>query len=217
MSCDKPQTDRITVLVDLTDEAIPKPEQGGMFSALGFDDNKWVGGEIRRVDISDVQYGFSETIAIPAGNSLEGNEFERKKTLEQFKGKVANLLHFDEKQDYKKSVIFPIIIRELNTLCTIEGGKRKMFIFSDMIENTREVSLSKIDTKQLLPQHYGEIWDKMTESYGISLAENLSGIEVTIVYKAKDFDDSQRFSLVARMYQSELTKRGAVVTITGKL
>lgn len=216
-SCTTPMTNEWVLLVDETDAFISRPTIEAISPKLGLEENQWCGAKVKKVIISNVEYGEEESIAIPAISSFDSNEFNRKKEKEQFILDLDSMMQPRVKEEYNQSIIFPIIIREVNLLAQSDSdGNKKLMIFSDLIENTKMLSFHNLPISRS-DKNDGDLWAKLEGQYGCTLLDDLESLEITIVYKAEDFDHSQRFSKVAEIYKRKFEEKGAKVTITGTI
>ncbi len=215
-SCKNHKTNEWVLLVDQTDTSIPKPTIHSLQPKLELDKNKWNGIKVKKVVISNVKYGEEKILEIPSKKAFYSNEFERKKEIEQFILNLDTMMQVKEEEDYKQSIIFPIIVREANILSksTLQGKKR-LIIYSDLIENTNLISFRKLPFSS--NENDMDLWSKLENHYDCTLLEDLKSIEISIVYRTKDFNHSQRFSKIAEIYKQKFEEKGAKVNITSTI
>jgi len=210
----------VTVLQDITDEHIAMPKPDRLISELELDADSWLGIEFRYGFVSDVEYNTEYVLALPSENSWTGNEFSRKKKIETFSAELEEILLSLKIGKKMNSVVFPVVIREVNRLARIEGqntGKKTLFVFSDLVENASGLHFHKRKWERDDTVKTAKIWHDMESLYGVELEEDLSGINVHFLYQAKGFGDSKRFSGVSNMYRHFLESHGATVTIAANL
>lgn len=209
---------RITVLQDVTDEAITVPEPKELVAELGLDTKSWEGMELKYRIISDAEYTNEEMLSLAAESSWTGNEFERKKKVEDFIMDLETLVASIERGNRPHSIIFPVIIREVNRLSEIEGkGTKTLIVFSDLMENAPNLSCHNRNVGNMDVARADKLWSSLVSNYGMALTDNLEGVEVRFVHASVGYDKSRQFSNLSDMYRRMLESKGAQVSISANL
>ncbi len=208
----------ISVLHDVTDEHIGRPEADGLIELTGIGDMKWDGIDFKYSIVSDVEYGTVERIRLEPENAYYGNTLLRKKAVDEFTAELNEVVSKQEVGSKRYSIIFPMVIREANRLARqTDGHRRHLVVYSDLMENSPGISLASQGFNGFDAQRSEKLWGKMESFYGTSLVDSLDGIEVHFIYRAKDYNDSKRFSTISGMYGRFLEERGAIVNVSGNL
>lgn len=208
----------ITVLQDVTDEVITVPEPQKLVSELGLDTKSWEGMELKYGIISDTEYTNEEVLSLPAESSWMGNEFQRKKKVEDFIMDLEGLVNSIERGNRPHSIIFPVIVREVNRLSEIEeDGEKTLIVFSDLMENAPNLSCHNRNVRNMDVARADKLWSGLVSNYNMALTDNLEGVEVRFVHKTQGYGKSRQFSNLSDMYRRKLESKGAQVSISANL
>lgn len=209
-------TTEVTVMRDITDNHISQPKLADIVYLLNFNDSIWNGASFRFVDITDVSYNHTYETSINAENKWMGNEFDRQKKVKQFYSEIIKILTNAEAETdgrANSSVYIPIAI-ELNRLSQSTATKRVLLIYSDLTENTAELSLYKKDNSMLMKTNPDSI-RKYFESE--TPLKNLEGIKVYLIYQPTNRETDEKYKLIAGFYKNLFESKGATVEITANV
>ena len=173
-----------------------------------------VGSEFRLAAITDVQYNHVAQYTIDPQNYLLSNPGQRAQTIASFFHKVDGAITAMNNSPVGKnrSEIYSGVAREANFLATTKGTKT-LLVYSDLFENGTFSMYRAKDVEQLR-NHPGRITALFEKQVPLS---NLSGISIHLIYQASDFNNAQKFSLIAQWYQSEFEAHHAHVIIQANL
>ncbi len=217
-SCTKKEVRHVTVLQDVTGEAISVPEPKTLIAELGLDAKSWKGVEFKYGIIGDTEYTREEVLSLPAESSLMGNEFERKQKGEDFMLGLETLMGSLERGNRPHSIIFPVIIREVNRLGKIvEPGEKTLIVFSDLMENAPTLSCRNRNVGNMDREKAAKLWQGLVSNYGTDLGQDLTGVEVRFIHGARGYEESRQFSNLCDMYRRALEGRGATVNVSANL
>ena len=169
------------------------------------------GMELALLPISDIRYSSKLVFVLDKGEvgwlaNEDARRGRRNHVFKRFKDSLAVLN--TTQQNLKRSNIYRVIVRELNSLAT-KTGKRSLIISSDLKEHSFFSVYNATDVHSLFntPKAVQSTFESV-----IPLTDHLSGITVVIVYKPSLKDD-ELFSRLIKLYTSILESRGATVTI----
>lgn len=212
-----PATTEASVLRDVTDKHLAAPDTNEILSLFDLSGgNKWNGAVFHFADLSDVSYNrTSEAKIKPAGMWLS-NEFERSTEIKNFKKEISKILidTGNENSGKRNSSVYLPIAGELNRLAKSKAQKRVLLIYSDLMENTTDVSFYNKKTLAKL-QINPEAIRKYFE--GLQALQNLSGIEVYFIYQPADSESDKVFTAVSAFYKKLLEGKGAKVNISANI
>jgi len=203
----------VSVLWDITDKKITAPKTSN-FAPFFKEKDIWNAAELSVTYITDVEYGEENTTRMEGQSSLHSNELERRKEYKDFISSMNVLLKKPGDSHKQYSVIFPAVVRELNRLSKVVNDRKVLLIYSDLLENTPSISFVRDASKLNKPD---KAWEQLEKAYQKKLNDDLSGIDVYVVYQAQSLKDSNRFSKVAGMYQRQLEQVGARLIIKSNL
>ena len=212
----KSQTTDLSEVVDFTDPLLAKPRPEEAISFVNLNNNKWSGVNFRLMCITNVSYNPMFEAKIDAENELLSNQFQRAEKVKKFYADVNKILSDISIQtvgrDYS-SVYFPIA-KELNRLSQSNSTKKILLIYSDLMENTDEMSFYTKENINLLKSN-PEVIRKYFEN-SVSL-ENLSGINIYIIFQPNGISEDEQFKLASKFYKDLFESKGATVEITASV
>lgn len=211
-----PQITVVSVLVDTTDSTIKRPTSEEILRLYDFSgNNKWKMNAIYHFStISDVSYTEAAIEKIESQNKWLGNEFERDRKLKDFQEAIIKSLAFTDTSEKRNSAIYLPFSRELARLSKSSGQKRILVIYSDLMENTPDLSFYPKDALKSLqanPRAIKAILERQAP------LPDLKGIEIYIVYKPLDINRDSQFRIVSEFYKTWLEEKGASVSISANL
>lgn len=220
MACSKPNAEKhakenfteISVLKDITDPFLAQPSILDISRLLRFEKEKWSGAIVRFSELSDVSYTPVKEVSIEAENEWLSNEIKRKKKMEKFQGGINGIFQGMDKQSTSKnfSSIYLPIARELNRLSQSNAEKRILLVYSDLIENQKELSFYNDKTVNLLKTKPEDIRQFLEKQQPLA---DLHGIEVHFIYQPADNEADSKFRTVSEFYKNLLENKGAKVFV----
>jgi len=208
----------VTVIRDVTDSNMSYPKSKEVYSMFDLQENTLKGIDFRLTLIADVEYGPEYNLQLLGQNEFATNELERKREIRNFKKEVDSLINIPQKQSRDYSVVFPVVIREINRLMKNAASTKKvLIIYSDLLENTDQISFLKAESGQQKEKQGTGLWTELEGNYNTRIVSNLHGLDVYFVYQAKDIHSSHKFSPISTLYRQQLEQRGARVMITANL
>ena len=206
----------VMVVRDITDIQLSQPKSDDIARLFDLGNSQWNGAKFRFIDISDVSYNQTFEASINAENQWMGNEFDRQKKIKAFYAEMSRILNDVGKETIGKnnsSVYFPIA-NELNKLSKSKSSKKILLIYSDLMENTDEMSFYDKEKFNLLTTH-PDLIKKYFDSQ-VPLA-SLQGINIYIIFQANGTAEDEQFQVVSGFYKNLFESKGATVEISANL
>jgi len=212
----KTKTIEISAIVDITDPFIAKPKPEEIISLFNLNNDKWNGADFRLLYISNVSYNPMFGAKIAPENEWLSNQFQRAEKVKKFTTEITNIISNTASETIGKdnsAVYFPIA-KELNRLNQSKATTKVLLIYSDLMENTDELSFynkwtfEQLKTNPDAIQQYFESQMKM---------ENLNGIKVYLIYQSTNTKKDEDYKVVSGFYKNWLESKGATVEITANL
>jgi hypothetical protein len=206
----------LTVMRDITDVQLAQPQLTDIVPLLNLNNAKWNGAEVRFLDITDVSYNHTYQAIINPENQWMGNEFDREKKVKDFYAQITQILTNLEKETNGKdnSSIYLPIANELNRLSQSKAEKRILLVYSDLMENTDELSFYNKSKFSLLQSDPDSIQKYFLAQVPLS---KLSGITIYLIYQPSDPKADEEYQIVSRFYKTLFESKGATVLITANI
>lgn len=210
-----PADTEVVVLRDITDMHLVQPDTNEIFLLYNLE-SKWNGGMFRFSDLSNVSYNQAIETKLEPRNEWLSNELDRDKEIKNFRNKVSEIIINNEKDSIgkKSSSIYLPIARELNKLNTGKMQKRVLLIYSDLMENTSEMSFYNDQKLSLLKTNP----DSITKYFNSQISlPKLDGIKIFLIYKPLDEQADYEYKIVSGFYKNLFESKGATVEITASI
>lgn len=213
----EPITQEISVVSDQTEK---------YFEHISFDEFKGISilseninnGECIRIQpITEMGFhAVNECCIAPVNNPLFGNEHNRKKEIENYFTEIEKI--FAEtatgKSEKEGSVIFKVLADELNRLSQSTADTKILIAVTDGMENSALANFYDPSTFNQLQNNPNLLREKFQKKYPLP---DLTGIDIDIIYKPTNREDSEKFEIVSGFYKSLFESFGAYVTVRGSL
>ncbi len=211
----KPEVTEVVVLRDITDRHLVQPNADKILTLFN-PRSKWNGRVFHFSDLTNVSYNQGIEVKLEAKNEWLSNELDRDKEIKGFENRLTEILGKNEREPIgqdNSSVYFPMA-KELNRLAQSSSAKRILLIYSDLMENTREMSFYDGGKFRLLKTNPNEL-----KSYFDSQVElkNLSGIIIYIIYQPKGIKEDEQFKAISEFYKNLFESKGAEVEIAASI
>lgn len=210
-----PVITEVVLLKDITDTNIAKPDSNEIISLFGLK-NTENGGIFRFTNLTDVSYNYTRETRIEVKNLWLSNEFEREDEIKKFKKDIGEIISNMNKESEGKrnSSIYLPIARALNDLKNSQAQRKIIIIYSDLMENTQELSFYRNKDFERIkgnPEAVLSQFEKMEK------LDSLGGIEVRFIFQPKDSRKDQVFRVISGFYKKILKEKGAKVIIGANL
>lgn len=209
-------TTELVIARDVTDSIIEQPKTEEIFNLFGLTENPLNGAIFKFQNLSNVSYNQRSQIKIEPQNKWLSNEMERQGEIKKFKIAIESKLAestIDSIEKENSSIYLPIA-RELNELSQSKSNRRILVVYSDLMENTPELSFYRKGDFELVKNQPDALQKRFEKELLIS---SLGGIEIYFIYQPKDIKSDQRFQIISEFYKKLLESKGAKVTISANL
>jgi hypothetical protein len=217
LSCKNESIDHDLVIIpDLTEDYFSgiTIDEFKRFSSLGANANN--GEKIRIVPITDLGMNKSCEAEIPkAPYLLMGNDFERTDEVNAYFSKVDSFFGYfkSQKKSRKESVVYKVLVAELNRLSKSKLEKRSLIVNTDFMENSF-INFYNPSILKEIKRNPEKIDISLLSKYPLS---DLKGIDIYFVYLPVNRFDSQRFEILSEFYKQLFESYGASVHIVANL
>jgi hypothetical protein len=209
-------TTEVVVLRDVTEKNMIQPKADDILKLYDFSGNNWNGGRFRFSDISQVSRNQTQQVRMESANQWLSNKFQREDDINHFQKSITEIVNKAGQVVMGKdnSSIYIPIAKELNLLSQSKSEKRIFIVYSDLMENTEELSFYRKNDFALLetePKLLQEKFEKLSE------INSLSGIQVWFIYQPSDPISDKQFNIISEFYRKLLESKGAKVNISANL
>jgi hypothetical protein len=206
----------VTVIRDITDSMMvtPKPEE--ITNLYGLDDEMWNGGKFRLVNLTDVSINKTYQTSIETENQWLSNKFKRKDKLKRFYDDISKILADASNDPIGKdnSSLYLPIAKELNRLSENSASKKVLLIYSDLLENTDQMSFYNKSTLSLLNTNP----EKIKKDFESQLElKNLDGINIYLIFQPLNMKQDEVYKVVSSFYKDFFESKGASVEVVASI
>ena len=207
-----PTTTEVIVLRDVTDTHVAKPVREDITPLFKLDDNKWNGAVFRFTDLSDVNLNRSSEAKIKEENQWFSNEYEREESVRHFYAEIDSILSGAEKESIgkKHTAVYIPLAEELNRLAESDARRKVALVYSDLMENQKEMSFYDKKKILLLQDEPDEVKSFLEKEEQLG---KLSGIEIYFLYQPQDVESDKAYRIVSSFYKKLLEEKGAKVKV----
>jgi len=210
-----PVVTEVVVLRDITDKHLAQPDADKILSLYNLE-NKWNGAVFHFTDLTNVSYNQETVAKLEARNEWLSNELDRDKEIKSFKNNISEIITTYEKENIGKdnSAVYAPIAQELNRLSQTSFQNKTMLIYSDLMENTNEMSF--YDSRKLcLLKANPDLISKYFDT--IVPLQNLKGIKIYILFQPDGIAQDEQFRIVSELYKKLFEAKGATVQVSANL
>ena len=210
-----PVITEIVVLSDITDKHLAQPGADEILSLYNLE-NKWNGRLFYFTNLTNVSYNQVTVAKLEARNEWLSNELDRDKEIKNFKNKVSEIITNAEKDSIgkKNSSIYLPIAQKLNMMSNGKMQKRILLIYSDLMENTSEMSFYDKRKLSLLKTNTDSIGRYFEAQLSL---QKLDGIKIFLIYKPINMEGDEEYKIVSGFYKNLFESKGATVEITANI
>lgn len=206
-----------TVAIDRSgSHAYALPAKETIKQAFSDERELWKGYAFNAVSLSDVHLNKVYEARIEPECSYTGNVYQRKKKMEDFTKNVDIAIDqlLSEPMDRPFSSLYIAIVGELNRLAESKAKKKRLVIYSDLMEQSPLFSFYTKKTLAELKANPDSIAGRLNKEAALPA---LNGIEVYLVYPPMNIEDSEQYRIVSNWYKKILEQQGAKVFIEANL
>ena len=147
---------------------------------------------------------------LKTGNKLYDSHLDRRNAIRGFYTNIRNAIErVSAISERKGSLIWPLVVDELEVMAKYPDMKRKLIIWSDLRENSAFFNLYDMKMLQSVLNDPSILEEKLRE---LPLLD-VSGIDIQLNYIAPGPEEAQIYDVVSQVYKEVLLERGATVTI----
>jgi hypothetical protein len=213
----KPIISFSSLAIDQTEEYFPTLSIENLKHISAITENGNNGEFLRIQAITESGFHDVKTFAInPVDNILLSNDYTREKEVKGYFADIEKtLFELDNGKGEKHgSVIYKIMSEELTRICKSNADKKQFIICSDLMEYSALSNFYDPSIFQQLQKSPEILQKQFLKRYPLP---DLPGINIYIIYKSRDREDSERFEIVSGFYKSFFESLGANVSIQGSL
>ena len=206
----------LIVMQDMTAPHLSKPGAEDILPLYGFEEEKYSGGVFRFTVLTDVSANRTYEAEIKSENEWLSNEYDREEKIQGFYSEIRNILSGIGKESVGKnySSIYTPLADGLNKLSESKAKKRILLIYSDLMENTGDISFYNENTLRRIKSGDGGIRKYLEDKTPIS---DLKGVTAYLIYQPADPEEDRLYRIVSGFYKDILEQKGARVVITANL
>lgn len=207
----------ISVLEDITEtDFIATPDAENIMTQFGFESDLWRSATFRYGRINSLIHNSRDLVSLAQEEALLGNELERRRLVTNFNKGVEDILNKPKDSSiYNHSSIWLPIVGELKVLQKDSISESRLYVFSDLQENTRWFSVFRVVDIHLLESKT----DALVEIF-LSKSEGITPstlIEVIIVYQPKTIAEDELFQKLKQLYLRLFSRLGISIKFTANL
>lgn len=209
-------TTEVIVLNDVTDKFLSRPVPSDILSLYGLGKNQFNGGIFRFSDLTDVSMNQTQEEKIGSVNQWLSNQFQRQNQVDSFNSGVTAIItqanHVSDGEN--NSSIYLPLATALNQLCQSNADKKYLLVYSDLMENTPQVTFYSEAMLQEIEQKPKSVQALFTAEQQLP---SLKGITIYLLYEPTDPLQDEEYRIVSKFYQDLLVGKGATVIISPNL
>ena len=207
-----PVTTEVVVMEDFTDSLVSRPTIERIQQVYGFDKNIYNGARFRYLYITELDINLVFEIFIELADKSETNRFKRQSKVDQFIAEIDSFLvkRREDSVGRDSSAIYRNVAKEANRLSQSTSETRVLMSYSDMMENTNEISFynqQDIDSLKRSPLSIEKVFEEQ-----VSL-RNLQGIEIHIIFQPTTPKQNRLFNVVSEFYGDLFVETNANIYI----
>lgn len=201
-----------SIMRDVTDAQALHLNPTELIEQLDLNQHKHDAFTFRFIDLSDVSMNQITQFSLKASPVLLSNEIARDKEVKEMKSTILahlNNLGQDSLGRSHSSIYFPVA-KELTMLGSSGSDSKVLVVYSDLMENTDQLSFYKEQGAAMLQSNPKGI-KSIFES--IQPLPDLKGVQVYFVYQPNSQNADVLYKRISTLYKDILTEIGAQVYI----
>ena len=213
----RPPITTVVVLRDVTDTFGAQPDVGEILelfdrSAAG----RWNGAHLLASTVTDVSYNRVAEVKLNPASKWLSNELQRKKDVVQFEADVVKIIGLvsGDTVGRSHSSVYRAVALQLLRLSEDPAAKRILLVYSDLMENSPDLSMYDEATFRALQADPGSVAALLEQQEPLP---SLRGIEVHLVHQPTDAVTDKQYRVVSGFYRQLLESKGATVHISANL
>ena len=213
----RPPITTVVVLRDVTDRFEAQPEVGEILelfdrSAAG----RWNGAHLLASTVTDVSYNRVAEVKLNPASKWLSNELQREKDVKRFEADVVNIVGLisADTAGRSHSSVYRAVALQLIRLSKDPAARRSLVVYSDLMENSPDLSMYHAATFRALQADPGSVAALLEQQEPLP---SLRGIEVHLVHQPTDAVTDKQYRVVSGFYRQLLESKGATVHISANL
>jgi len=213
----RPPITTVVVLRDVTDTFGAQPEVGEILelfdrSAAG----RWNGAHLLASTVTDVSYNRVAEVKLNPASKWLSNELQRGKDVVQFEADVVKIIELvsGDTAGRSHSSVYRAVALQLVRLNKDPAARRVLVVYSDLMENSADLSMYDAATFQALQTDPGSVAALLEQQEPLP---SLEGIDVHLVHQPTDAVTDKQYRVVSGFYRQLLESKGATVHISANL
>ncbi|HZG01750.1 MAG TPA: hypothetical protein VEY71_12145 [Chitinophagales bacterium] len=209
----RPAVTTVVVLRDVTDTFGAQPDVGEILelfdrSAAG----RWNGARLLASTVTDVTYNRVAEVKMKPDNKWLSNELQRNKEVKQFQSDVVDVVALvsSEAAGRSHSSVYRAIAVQLTRLADHESTTKIFVVYSDLMENSPDLSMYDDSTFRALQTDPGSVAALFEQQQPLP---SLDGIDVRLIHQPTDAARDRQYRIVSGFYRNLLESKGARVQI----
>lgn len=201
-----------SIMRDVTDPQAAHPDPTELIEQLDLNQHKHDAFTFRFINLSDVSMNQITQFSLKASPVLLSNEIARDKEVKEMESTIlAHLNNVDQDSlGRSHSSIYLPIAKELMMLCSSGSDRKVLVVYSDLMENTDQLSFYKEQSTAMLQSNSKGI-KSIFES--IQILPDLRGVQVYFIYQPSSQNADVLYKRISTIYKDLLTEKGARVYI----
>lgn len=202
----------LVILYDRTDTLEAVPDAKRIKEYFNLKEDKWKGVHCSFLPITNIRLNKEVRIDLEVESKWLSNELERNTKIKEFYAGIDAAITQMENIPIgtAQSAIYTPLARRLNALRDADAMNVEMYVFSDLMEHTGEVSFYDPRTLKLMQSNPDQV---MSQLESLCPLKSLSGITVHLFFLPKDTIEDEQFEIVSKFYKTMLGNHNADVLI----
>jgi hypothetical protein len=196
----------LSILIDGTDSTIDKPKFEDFEPLISLGSNN-DGVKFKVQMIGDIDLGSSFEVKIPAkGNDDETDEqryLRKSKFIKDCKVGYDLIKSKAVLKDF--SIVYRVVVNELNRLAKSQANEKLLVITSDLMEKSDYYNIYKEHDKNLLLESPEDVKNFFVKQVRI---DSLNGVNVIFTYEPVDFEQNKIYMTMLKIYTELITESG---------
>lgn len=179
---------------------------------------KYVWGEmnVHLTAVTDNNYEEVSVVTLKSRTMLLSNPHRRKREVSIFGDSLESAIRQIRAKHIgrPRTILYEPLVREANRLARSKAERKFLIVESDLAEHSPLFSVYSPQDSLLLQNNMDSASRKLRNQWPL---EDLTGLQVFLVYQPKGYSDNERFVLMSKLFKMTLERAGAKVSIGANL
>lgn len=201
-----------SILRDITDVHASQLNAEQVVEQLDLSQHKHYAFTFRFINLSDVSMNQITQFSLKSSPVMLSNEIARDREVKELESTILSHLTKTGKDSLGRShsSIYLPIAKELITLSNSGSDSKVLVVYSDLMENTEQLSFYEEQIKTMLQSDPKKVKGTFES---IQPLPNLMGVQVYFVYQPNSQNADVLYKRISTVYRDLLTEKGAQVYI----